>query len=328
MGRILKIFSLFLLIIGLILILVSFYITYRLNEKVEISEPVSVKIEKGLSIKEISALLEEKKVISDKKIFFLYSRFKNKPLKSGFYEFKGYYTIPQVWEKLSKGKEALIPFKIIPGENLFDIAKKVKNTFKIPESEFYSFVFNPENVKNMGLEGKSFEGYFPPETYFFRKEESVKSLVKTFISLFKEKYTPLLKSVKDISPYEVMIIASMVEKETSLKDEKPLIAGVIINRLKKNMLLQIDPTVIYALKLAGKWKGKLTKKNIHFDSPFNTYLYRGLPPTPICSFSLDSLKAAINYKKTKYLYYLSKNGKSHIFSRTYREHINALKGYR
>lgn len=327
MDKVIKLFLVVIILLGIFLIGASFYIKHKLSEEVYIKEPKHLSIKKGLSIKDISNLLKEKGIIKNKELFYLYSKFKNKPLKAGYYIFEGKYSIPKVWEVLYKGKEKLIPFKIIPGDDLFNIANNLSRTFNIDKNKIMEYVFNPENVKKNGLIGLSFEGYFPPETYMLRKDSNIEDIVKVFVSFFKKKYEPLLKSSKEFSPYEVMIISSLVEKETALKEEKPLIAGVIINRIRRGMLLQIDPTTIYALKLAGKWEGKLTKDNIHFNSIYNTYVYKGLPPTPICSFSLDTLKSVLNYKKTSYLYYLSKNGKSHIFSKTYREHINALKGY-
>ena len=328
MGKFLKLLISFFILLAFLSISAFFYAKSRLEEKVKIQTPKHIYIKQGLSIKEISSLLERKNIIKDKNMFYLYSKLKNKPLKAGHYLFTGDYSIVDVWRKLYEGKEELIPFKIIPGEDLFDIADKIQKTFHIDKGRFLAYVFNPENVKKSGLIGLSFEGYFPAETYFFRIDENIDSIVKTFLKVFKKKYESVLKKSKEFSPYQIMIIASLVEKETALQEEKPIIAGVIINRIKRGMLLQIDPTTIYALKLAGKWEGKLTKKNIHFNSIYNTYVYKGLPPTPICSFSLDTLKSVLNYKKTPYLYYLSKNGKNHIFSKTYREHINALKGYR
>jgi UPF0755 protein len=329
MGKAFKLFILLLVIFLFAFFFITFfYINSKLSEKISLKEEKEVYIKKGSSLKEIAGILEEKDIIPDKHFFYYYSRFKGKPLKSGFYVFKGNYTIPEIWEILVKGKEHLIRFTIIPGDNLFDISKKVRKTFNIEEHRFLSFVFDKENLKRYNLTGYSFEGYLPPETYTLRKNISLRELIDILISHFKKNYMPLLKQSKEFSPYQLMIISSMVEKETALKSEKPVIAGVIINRLKRGMLLQIDPTTIYALKLAGKWKGKLTKKNIHFNSPFNTYVYKGLPPSPICSFSLDTLKSTLNYKKTEFLYYLSKDGKKHIFSRTYREHIKALKGYK
>ena len=327
MGKVFK--SLFFLIITVLFISGVFlsYINKKINEKVYINEPVEVEIKKGSSLKKISELLKEKGIITDEKVFYLYSRIKGKPLKAGFYLFSGHLSIHDIWEILYKGKEHLKSFTVYPGDSLFEIGERLEKSFNIKKSDFFAFVFNPYNVKKYGLEGLSFEGYFPPDTYYFRENENLKTVVKTFVNLFKKRYFPFKRKLKDFSFYETMIIASLVEKESSLPDEKPVIAGVIINRLKKGMLLQVDPTTIYALKLAGRWKGKLTKENIHFNSLFNTYVVKGLPPTPICSFSVETFESVINYKKTDYLYYLTKDGKKHIFSKTYREHINVLKGY-
>ncbi len=326
MVKFFKIFFIFFFILFFLFAGIYIYIDRNLDKQTVISKEISIEIKKGTSIRKISKLLYEKGIIKNKELFYLYSRFKNVPLKAGYYSFKGNYTIPDVWSILATGKERLFPLTVLPGENLFDIGKKIEKTFNIPKEKFLSFVFNPENLRKYDLTGLSFEGYIPPETYKFRKDVKIKEIMDSFIQLFKETYYPLLKKSKEFSPYQVMIIASMVEKEAFLEEEKPVIAGVIINRLKKGMLLQIDPTVIYALKLAGKWNGRITRKNIHFNSIYNTYVYKGLPPTPICSFSISSLKAVILYKKTPYLYYFTKNGREHIFSKTYKEHIKALKG--
>ncbi|SNZ02134.1 UPF0755 protein [Persephonella hydrogeniphila] len=294
--------------------------------KKEFIEPTEIYIPKGSTIEEIGEILKKNRVIKNKTVFELYSRIKNKPLKYGYYRFEGSLSIKDVWEVLYRGKERLFRFTIIPGEDLLDIGKKLEREGFIKKGIFYSFVFDKKNLKRYKLEGDSFEGYFPPETYFFRKNPDITEIVETFLQVFKKKYTPILEKagVNGLSPYQIMIIASLVEKETSILEEKPIIAGVIINRLRKNMKLQIDPTVIYALKLSGVWNGNLTKKNMGINSPYNTYLYKGLPPTPISSFSIETLKSVVHYKKTDYLYFFSKDGKRHIFSENYKEHIRKM----
>ncbi|WP_029519940.1 endolytic transglycosylase MltG [Persephonella sp. IF05-L8] len=305
---------------------ISYYVLLsKINSYNQLSKPVFVKIHKGESIKDIAEKLEKSGVIKNKDLFILYARYKNKPLKYGFYMFKGKLNIPQVWEILYSGKEKLIKFTIIPGEDLIDIGQKLEKAGFVKKEDFYKYVFDAKNVRWYGLEGKSFEGYFPPDTYYFRKDFTLRNIVETFLRNFKKRYKPVLKPVEDLTPYQVMIVASMVEKETAIIEEKPIIAGIIINRLKKGMKLQIDPTIIYALKLKNQWYGDLTRKNMKTNSPYNTYLYKGLPPTPICSFSLESLKAVINYKKTDYLYFFSSDGKRHSFSKTYREHLRKVR---
>ncbi len=289
-----------------------------------------IEIKKGYSIKQISRILEEKGIIRNRAVFLIYSKIKGKSLKEGYYQFEGDLSIKDVWEILYKGREKLFPFTITPGEDLIDIGKKLEKEGFLKKEIFYHYVFSRENLKKFSLEGDSFEGYFPPETYFLRKNPDIEYVVKTFLKEFKKSYEPLLRSkkLKSLSPYQIMIIASLVEKETAVAEEKPVIAGIIINRLKKGMKLQIDPTVIYALKLAGLWNGRLTKEMLKVESKYNTYVYIGLPPTPISSFSVNTLNSVLNYKKTDYLYFFTKDGKKHIFSKTYKEHLKKLKSYR
>ncbi|ACO03906.1 MAG TPA: endolytic transglycosylase MltG [Persephonella sp.] len=290
----------------------------------------TVFIQKGKSLKEISSILEKEGIIKDGNIFLIYSLLRNKPLKAGYYRFKGAYSVKDVWDILYEGREQIYPFTIIPGEDLFDIAEKLESEGFVKKREFLDYVLNRKNVEKSGLKGISFEGYFPPETYFLSKNSDVEYIVKAFLKEFKKKYLPFKEQFekKGIAFYKGMIIASMVEKESPVDEEKPVIAGIIIKRLKKNMPLQIDPTVIYSLKLEGRWDGKLGGDIMRFDSPYNTYINKGLPPTPISSFSLESLKAVLNYRETDYLYYFSPDGKRHIFSKTYREHLRKLKKYR
>ncbi len=127
-----------------------------------------------------------------------------------------------------------------------------------------------------------------------------------------------------LSRYEILILASMVEKEAMVDEERPLIAGVFMNRLKKGMLLQCDPTVIYGLE---KFNGKLTRKDLASRTPYNTYLVKGLPLGPICNPGLSSLKAAANPAPVKYLFFVSKNNGHHYFSENIRDHINAVRKY-
>lgn len=296
----------------------------QINMKKEI-QPVEISIPSGMTISEIGKILEKNRVIKSRFLFVLYSKIRGGFPKSGYYRFEGNLSIKDVWEKLYRGEERLFRFTIIPGDDLIDIGEKLEKKGFLSKKTFYSYVFNKENVEKFGLKGSSFEGYFPPETYYLRKDADIQQIIKSFLKIFNKRYQPVLKNTNGLSDYEIMIIASLVEKETSVPEEKPIIAGIIIKRLKKGMKLQIDPTVIYALKLQGKWYGKLEKKDMKVDSPYNTYLNSGLPPTPISSFSLQTLKSVINYKETDFLYFFSKDGKRHIFSRSYKEHLKNIK---
>ncbi|WP_457642507.1 endolytic transglycosylase MltG [Persephonella sp.] len=326
MANFFKALSVFLTVFLGLVILYGLYIKIPVN----IQKEKIIKIERGKSIEEIANILKREGVIPDKNIFYIYARLKNKTLKAGYYRFKGKYSVKDVWEILYRGKEQIFPFTIIPGEDLIDVGEKLEKEGFIEREIFYRFVFNKTNVKKFGLEGLSFEGYFPPETYYLSKNSDIEYIVKAFLNVFKKRYFPLKEEFekRGINFYKGMIIASMVEKESFLDREKPVIAGIILRRLERDMFLQIDPTVIYSLKLKKMWDGKLKKEDMKINSPYNTYLYKGLPPTPISSFSVNTLKSVLNYEKTDYLYYFTPDGKRHVFSKSYIEHLRKIRKFK
>ena len=308
---------------------ISFVLIFLVYQKKEIKQPVIFEVKNGETVKEISKQLEQKEIVEHWQIMYLLTRIRNQTLKKGTYEFKGNLSPDDVWKILTTGKEKLFSITIVPGDNLFIIAGKLQDKKIVPKEEFLKFSFNPENVKKYNLKGNSFEGYFPPETYMFRRNEKIENVVNKFLSVFNERYLPYSKKFKNIDFYDAMKIASMVEKETAIPEEKPIIAGIILNRLKKRMHLQIDATVIYAMYLENKWKGSIKKSDLkNVKSPFNTYLNYGLPPTPICSFSIETLDSVLNYKKTNYLYYLSVDNQKHIFSEDYKRHKEIIKNFK
>ncbi|WP_456399616.1 endolytic transglycosylase MltG [Persephonella sp.] len=327
MNRFLKI-SFLILASGLLLfiLILSVYI----NVPYPVKNDKLITIKQGLSISEIGEVLYKNGIILDKNLFVTYSVLKGDPLKAGIYKFNGIYSLKEIHTILSEGKEQLFPFTIYPGDDIYDIADRLEKEGFLDREVFLSYVLDKENVNSYGLVGNSFEGYFPPETYYLSKNSDVDYIVGAFIRYFKDRYMPYKEKFqkKGMDFYEGMIIASMVEKESPLLEERPIIAGIIIKRLKKNMYLQIDPTVIYSLKIEGRWDGKLGGDVMKFKSPYNTYVNLGLPPTPISSFSIESLEAVLNYKETDYLYFFSPDGKKHIFSKNYSEHLKKLRKYK
>ena len=190
---------------------------------------------------------------------------------------------------------------------------------------------NIELIKEFDEYADDLEGYILPETYFVRKGISESDFVKIVIGKFKEIFTQKMRlHVRDMgySIREIVTLASLIEKETSMESERRIVASVYHNRLQKKMLLQCDPTMIYALKKAGifnKMKWKKLGRNI--DSPYNTYKYTGLPPGPICNPGKASIEAAILPEKTGYLYFVRKQRgkKEHHFSKSYKEHRWAIR---
>jgi UPF0755 protein len=174
------------------------------------------------------------------------------------------------------------------------------------------------------------EGYCFPETYYFLRGEDAETVVRALLEQMKLRFIapewgPAARAKPWGSLPQVVTLASIVEKEAKLDRERPLIAGVLVARLRRNMLLQADATVQYAL---GEHKARLTFEDLKVPSPYNTYLYRGFPPGPICNPGLPSLKAALHPQVTDYLFYVAKPDGSHVFSRTYEEHKAAIKAIR
>lgn len=308
-----------------VILLISIYTSYKLQQKHQVNQQLLIK--KGTSTFEIAKKLKEKNIIDFPLLFVVYSKIKGNSLKAGYYEFKGEMSIIDIYQILKEGLVKEYIFTIVPGDNLFNIGSKLEAEGIVSKEEFLKYSFNKENLKRFNLEGESFEGYFPPETYYIPYRATLEDIIKIFLDVFKKRYMPYKEKFnkKQINFYQGMIIASMIEKEAYLEEEKPKIAGVIFNRLAKNMRLQIDATVIYALMLENRYNGKLRKEDMKISSPFNTYITKGLPPTPICSFSLSSLEAVLFPETHNYLYYvLSKDRKSHIFSHDYKEHLKNI----
>ena len=177
-------------------------------------------------------------------------------------------------------------------------------------------------VRDLDPKAENLEGYLYPDTYNFARgiteAEIVETLVRTFRQRWQESVAPLVD--EDWTVREVVILASIVEKESQLDEERPLIAGVYAHRLRRRIGLYADPTIIYAKKLAGTWDGNLRRVDLKLDSPYNTYVYPGMPPGPICSPAVKSLAAAAAPTDTRHLYFVSRNDGSHVFAETLREH--------
>ena len=264
--------------------------------------------------------------------------------KAGFYTFNNRMSTWEILTTLVSGKEAYTVLTIKEGADIYDISilmetKKVVTSRKEAVDFFKSFWVRHEiNEKLRILVNNSCEGFLYPDTYYLRKTDTITNFFILALDNFSNQIIGFSKS-KNLSPlkiYQKIKIASLIEKETSLQREKPLVSSVLYNRLKRKEKLRYDPTIIYALKEKGLYelnlkKGAINIKRRHYylNSRYNTYYYKGLPIGPICSPSLDSFKGAINPAKTEYLFFVAKGdgSKSHFFSKTYKEHQKNIKLY-
>ena len=291
---------------------------------------VTVEIRRGMTTKQIARLLEEKKVIRSQTAFAWITDFSGKAekLRAGEYLLDSSKTPTMILEQLLTGKVLLYEVTIPEGLTIVQTAELlVKAGFGSADS-FIEAATDAEFITKFGIEGSSAEGYLMPETYRFAKGTSPGEILGKMIFTFFEKVEPLRQAKSADSSLdfgEIVTLASIIEKETANREEYRLISSVFHNRLKKGMLLQADPTVIYGLP---NFDGNIRKEDLSYDSPYNTYRYRGLPPGPISNPGLAAIDAALNPAQSDYLYFVAtKNEGRHYFSKNLPEHNRAVKKY-
>ena len=284
----------------------------------------------GKTFYQVAENLEQKKLIR-KAIFFkiLVKIFSARHLNVGEYELSPRLSLWSQFQKLRRGDILYERITFPEGLNHYEMALLLKNRNWPGADEFLELCQNQTFIKDL-LEEElpSLEGYLFPETYTLSKYSSPHTLVKEMVQQFLKVYSEE-KQNSDLSRHEVATLASLIEKETGLPEERPLIASVFYNRLEKGMKLQTDPTILYSLFLKEGFDRDINirKKDILFPSPYNTYVIQGLPPGPIANFGRAALKAVFSPIKSDYLYFVSKNDGSHLFSKTYKEHKRAVYKY-
>ena len=244
-------------------------------------------------------------------------------LQAGEYRFEGPMTPLQVVDKIARGDVYLRPVTFREGLTIRQMAKIFEDGGFGPAQEFLAAAADPERVRHLDPEATDLEGYLFPDTYALPRRITAAQLVDRLVDRFEHALTPGIReqaAARGLTIRELVTLASLVEKETAREEERPLVAAVYSNRLKMGMGLQADPTVIYALERAGRYSGNLTRENLRFDSPYNTYRYPGLPPGPIAAPGTASLEASANPADVPYIYFVSRNDGSHAFATTLDEH--------
>lgn len=290
-------------------------------------------VDKGQGVHDIAQNLKEKGIIKNRQSFLLGYNiyYSSKSLKAGEYMFSLPMSPKDILKMLTDGKVYLHSLTIPEGLTRKEIARHLESLHFTDEEEFLAASSKTGIISSLDKEAANLEGYLFPETYHFSKGTSAKKIISTLVSQFKAVFTQAWQkraSEIKMTPREVVILASLIEKETFLREEKKLVSAVFHNRLKIRMKLDCDPTIIYVLKEKGSFKGLLLKKDLKLQSPYNTYRNRGLPPGPICSPGRESLEAALYPAQEKYLYFVSKKDGSHHFSTSFKDHQNAVRKYR
>lgn len=286
-------------------------------------DSVVVEIKRGWNSNRIMRTLREEGVLRDEYAPLAYLKIfhSGDSLKAGHYLFEGESRPVDVIEKLIEGKTILSSVTVREGLDRFQIAGIMSEAGFGNLDEWESTTSDPSLVSDIAPEAESLEGYLFPDTYLIAPGSTPKTIVRLMVDNFRNNFGDELAYIEtDLSVHETVTLASIVETEARLAPERPLIAGVYLNRIEKSMLLQADPTVIYALKLQDEWDGNITRADLKTESPYNTYAVRGLPPGPIANPGLASLQAAARPDRTDYLYFVSRNDGSHVFARTLAEH--------
>ena len=282
-------------------------------------------VKEGTALKEVAGDLEEKGLITNKTLFVLWTRVKGygKDIRAGEYSLSPAMAPVQLLEILRKGLVILHAVTIPEGFNREQIAEALAAKGLADKKRFLELTQDKALLRQYGISGPSFEGYLFPDTYHFSRGTPTLAILDTMVKRFKQVVAPLMDQSKGTGMKfeDVVILASIVEKETGRPEERPLIASVFLNRLRLGMRLESDPTVIYGIE---NFDGDLKKKDLTEKTPYNTYVIHGLTPGPIANPGLESIKAVMDPARTDYLYFVSRNDGSHQFSKTLAEHNRAV----
>jgi len=285
-------------------------------------------VPQGRSLREIAQDLENRHLVKSKTLFVLWTRIMgySKDIKSGEYTLSAAMAPAEILEKLRLGRILTHSVTIPEGATREQIADLLQEKDLARRDVFLSLTEDPAVLKKYDLPGLSLEGYLFPDTYHFGRGIPPSMIIDSMLKRFRQMVGPLGDQAEEtgMGMEEIVILASIVEKETGHPDERSLIASVFLNRLRQGMRLQSDPTVIYGLE---NFDGKIRKKDLLEKTPYNTYVIHGLTPGPICNPGLESIKAVISPATSDYLYFVSRNDGSHHFSKTLSEHNRAVDRY-
>jgi len=280
----------------------------------------------GSSSRHIAAELKKAGLIRSYYAFLALHAAKMRSLKAGEYRFDHPASAVEVYRRLARGDIYFHTVVIPEGYNIYDIAQAMEAAGLGKKEAFLEAERADRSlVADIDPDAPSLEGYLFPDTYEFTRTQSNSDMLAAMVRRFRQE-THALGLTSDY--HRIVTMASIVEKETAVPDERPLFASVFYNRLDQNIVLATDPAVIYAALLAGRYNGLIHQSDLQFDSPYNTYRRAGLPPGPICHPGAQSLAAAMHPAKTDYLYFVSDNNGHHRFSRTMEEHQRNVAAYR
>ena len=306
------------------------YVFYSIGAPYEgFDKEVFVDIPSGTSTRGIASLLEDSGVIRSQWIFLAAQSVQPRSsLKAGEYRFRTPASAVEVFRRITSGDIFYYELSVPEGSNQFDIAASLQQLGVMKAADFLKMAANPSLIHDLAPDAPSLEGFLFPATYRVTRHTSPQQMCKDMTGRFRRAWKELGAPAAQVS--RTVTMASLVEKESAVPADRPIVASVFENRLARKMTLDCDPTTIYAALLENRYRGTIYRSDLDSTNPYNTYKHAGLPPGPIANPGLAALKAAIAPARTDYLYFVAKPGASgnHTFSSSLEQHNIAVKAYR
>jgi UPF0755 protein len=295
-------------------------------------DEIRVLIKRGSTVSAIADQLEKEGVVRSARLFRLYAHLNGSTLdlKAGEYQFDTPLSLVEVLEILGSGRVFYHSVTVPEGLEIQQIAEIFLRAGFGTGQDLLAAMMDPAPIADLDPYAEDLEGYLLPETYFLTVDMTEAEIVGLMLRNFREFWTEgqaARARELELTVREVVTLASLIEKETARSEERVLVSAVFHNRLRLGMKLACDPTVIYAVKRVKEYDGVINQSDLALDSPYNTYLYPGLPPGPIANPGKLSLEAALNPADSDFLYFVSRNDGSHVFSRRYSDHARAVQQY-
>jgi len=295
------------------------------------SQPVILDFPRGTSTSEMASVLAQSGVIRYRWQFLAVRALRSGArLQAGEYQFSEAAAPFRVYARIARGDVFFYELIVPEGSNIFDIASSIDRFDFIKGADFLRAARDPSLIRDLAPQAPTLEGYLFPSTYRLTRRTTVQQLCQMMTDQFRKNWRELQKVEPPAAVNNAVTLASLVEKETAVPDERPLVAAVFRNRLRLNMALDCDPTTIYASMLEQRYRGTIHRSDLDSANQYNTYKHAGLPPGPIANPGVASLKAALDPAPTDYLYFVAKADGSggHRFSRSIEEHNRAVEQYR
>lgn len=290
-----------------------------------------VDIERGMSSRQIARELTHVGVVRSQWAFLAVRILRPRAkLQAGEYRFATAQTPWQVFEEIRRGEVFYEEVTVPEGSNIFEIASLLDQLDMVTGDAFLKAAAKPDLIHDLDPLAPDLEGYLFPSTYRMIRRTTAAQLCRAMTDEFRKKWAAIGGTAQGVDTHKVVTLASLIEKESAVPQERPIIASVFLNRLRINMPLQCDPSTVYAALIENRYRGVIHKSDLASANPYNTYAHPGLPPGPIASPGIESLKAALHPATTDYIYFVAKPDGSgtHHFSATLDEHEKAVLAYR